>query len=123
MASLALPVARSTFLGARMPMGRALFTSILPTFLTGWTLPQIFEELILRAVPKKKTSHSRKSMRSANKGLKDKRHLVLCPACGSPKLAHHLCANCYSSLNRSWKAKSKQEGGSYSGVPSVSMDS
>ncbi len=57
-------------------MTRAFFTSILPTFLTGWTLPQTFpslEELILRAVPKKKTSHSRKSMRSANKGLKDKR--------------------------------------------------
>ncbi|KAI0304957.1 hypothetical protein BC826DRAFT_898030, partial [Russula brevipes] len=59
----------------------------------------------LLAVPKKKVSHSRKAMRSANKGLKDKQNLVHCPGCGSAKLAHHLCPHCYSSINRAWKSK------------------
>ncbi|KZT02754.1 uncharacterized protein LAESUDRAFT_661153 [Laetiporus sulphureus 93-53] len=80
-----------------------------------WALPslQSLLELLppfLLAVPKKKVSHSRKSMRSANKGLKDKNNLVHCPGCGSPKLAHHLCPNCYSSMNRAWKVKTRQSG-------------
>jgi large subunit ribosomal protein L32 len=33
----------------------------------------------LLAVPKKKTSHSRKAMRSANKGLKDKNSALSMP--------------------------------------------
>ncbi len=75
----------------------------------------------LLAAPKKKVSHSRKAMRSANKGLKDKqsegmfhsvslvllndcKDVVHCPGCGSAKLAHHLCPHCYSSINRAWKS-------------------
>ncbi|KAN0060404.1 hypothetical protein ACQY0O_007734 [Thecaphora frezii] len=58
---------------------------------------------ILNAVPKKKVSHSRKSMRSANKGLKDRVDLVHCPSCARPKLQHHLCAYCYSEINRRFK--------------------
>lgn len=57
--------------------------TFLPTFLTAprpssWTLPTSLQSLLelfppfVLAVPKKKTSHSRKAMRSANKGLKDK---------------------------------------------------
>src|SRR3989337_1473242 len=46
---------------------------------------------ILWAVPKKKTSHSKKRMRSANKGLKDKTNIVNCPGCGQKHLTHHLC--------------------------------
>ncbi|OBZ80043.1 putative 54S ribosomal protein L32, mitochondrial [Grifola frondosa] len=106
-----------------------LAASLLPAFLTprpiSWAFPSL-ESLLelfppfLLAVPKKKVSHSRKAMRSANKGLKDKHNLVHCPGCGSPKLAHHLCSNCYSSLSRAWKAKARQEGSSpTSGVPSV----
>ncbi|KZP31304.1 hypothetical protein FIBSPDRAFT_657080, partial [Athelia psychrophila] len=57
----------------------------------------------LLAVPKKKVSHSRKSMRSADKGLVDKQNIVNCPACGMPKLSHHLCQECYGSLSRQWK--------------------
>ncbi|KAG5648024.1 hypothetical protein DXG03_007058 [Asterophora parasitica] len=85
----------------------ALFaSSLLPQFRApAWTTPslQSLLELIppfLLAVPKSKISHSRKSMRSANKGLKDKQNIVNCPACGSPKLAHHLCQNCYGFLTR-----------------------
>ncbi|TFK96872.1 hypothetical protein BDV98DRAFT_535947 [Pterulicium gracile] len=70
------------------------------------SLLELFPPFLL-AVPKKKVSHSRKSMRAANKGLKDKQNIVNCPACGSAKLAHHLCANCYTFLNRQWKQSTK----------------
>ncbi|KZT57428.1 hypothetical protein CALCODRAFT_434289 [Calocera cornea HHB12733] len=59
----------------------------------------------LLAVPKKKVSHSRKAMRSANKGLKDKINIVNCPACGAAKLSHHVCERCFGELNRLWKGK------------------
>lgn len=59
---------------------------------------------ILLAVPKKKVSHSRKSMRAANKGLKDRVDLVHCSACGKPKLQQHICAYCYNELNRARKS-------------------
>ena len=86
---------------------------------------------ILMAVPKHKVTHSRKSMRSANKGLHNKTskfsprelsttttmslalHTVQwlgsmadfadfshCEACGSVKLAHNVCPNCYSQISR-----------------------
>ncbi|KAN0125221.1 putative 54S ribosomal protein L32, mitochondrial [Russula decolorans] len=84
-------------------------------FGSSWSIPllpslrDIIPPFIL-AVPKKKVSHSRKAMRSANKGLKDKQNLVHCPGCGSVKLAHHLCPHCYSSINRAWKSKSRSDG-------------
>ncbi|KAF1810285.1 hypothetical protein P152DRAFT_373490, partial [Eremomyces bilateralis CBS 781.70] len=50
---------------------------------------------VLRAVPKKKTTHSKKRMRQlAGKALKDVKFLVKCPACGRPKKAHFLCPYC-----------------------------
>ncbi|KAL0951133.1 hypothetical protein HGRIS_007869 [Hohenbuehelia grisea] len=75
------------------------------------SLLELFPPFLL-AVPKKKVSHSRKAMRAANKGLNDKQNIVNCPGCGSPKLAHHLCPNCYSFLNRLWKSKQKDGGSS-----------
>ncbi|KAI0932245.1 hypothetical protein AcV5_004478 [Taiwanofungus camphoratus] len=123
---MALPVFRLRF--SRPLISTALFPAFFPSSQPfTWALPtlqsllELFPPFLL-AVPKKKTSHSRKAMRSANKGLKDKRNLVHCPGCGSPKLAHNLCSNCYSSLNRAWKAKARQgEDGLHSGVPSVSL--
>ncbi|KAE8214564.1 hypothetical protein CF327_g2049 [Tilletia walkeri] len=64
---------------------------------------------ILRAVPKKKVSHSRKSMRSANKGLKDRVDIVHCPGCGRAKLHHHLCEHCYGNINRRQKAELRDQ--------------
>ncbi|KOS13889.1 membrane protein [Malassezia pachydermatis] len=58
---------------------------------------------LLLAAPKKKVSHSRKAMRAANKGLKDRVNLVHCPGCGRPKLQHHLCENCFGDLTRGLK--------------------
>ncbi|PBK77248.1 hypothetical protein ARMSODRAFT_949145 [Armillaria solidipes] len=97
----------------RIPAIKPLFSAnFLPAFLTApnpftWRIPSLLELFpsIVLAVPKKKTSHSRKAMRAANKGLKDKQNIVNCPGCGTPKLAHHLCSKCYSFLSRTWKNK------------------
>jgi len=66
---------------------------------------------ILWAVPKKKTSHSKKRMRSANKGLKDKTNIVNCPGCGQRHLIHHLCFNCYKDFH--YREKMKRDGLSF----------
>ena len=53
---------------------------------------------ILRAVPKKKTSHRKKRQRFlAGKALKDTKELNTCSACGTVKRAHLLCPFCVSS--------------------------
>jgi large subunit ribosomal protein L32 len=52
-------------------------------------------ESILRAVPKKKTSHMKKRHRQmAGKALKDVTALNKCSACGHVKRAHLLCPYC-----------------------------
>ncbi|KAF2085975.1 WD40 repeat-like protein [Saccharata proteae CBS 121410] len=52
-------------------------------------------EGILRAVPKKKTSHMKKRHRQmAGKALKDVSALVKCSGCGRIKMAHVLCPHC-----------------------------
>ncbi|GAB5585795.1 hypothetical protein Unana1_00695 [Umbelopsis nana] len=53
---------------------------------------------ILWAVPKKKTSHSKKRMRASNKGLKQAENITSCPACGNAKLMHHVCRHCYQEI-------------------------
>ncbi|OTA98683.1 hypothetical protein M426DRAFT_325793 [Hypoxylon sp. CI-4A] len=56
-------------------------------------------EGILRAVPKKKTSHMKKRHRQmAGKALKDVTSLNKCPACGGIKKMHTLCPNCMGRL-------------------------
>jgi large subunit ribosomal protein L32 len=56
-------------------------------------------EGILRAVPKKKTSHMKKRHRLlAGKALKDVTSLNKCPACGSTKKMHTLCPQCMGSV-------------------------
>ncbi|PLW22349.1 hypothetical protein PCANC_11693 [Puccinia coronata f. sp. avenae] len=68
---------------------------------------------LLRAVPKKKVSHSRKRMRSAHKGIPVNMSLGLCPACGEPKRQHFLCLHCYADkvLERSKSIKTPWEKG------------
>ncbi|WFC95476.1 hypothetical protein MBRA1_002124 [Malassezia brasiliensis] len=79
---------------------------------TGFMLPAVPESEsletwvgLLLAAPKKKVSHSRKAMRSANKGLKDRINLVHCPGCARPKLQHHICEHCYGEFSRNLKQK------------------
>ena len=45
------------------------------------------------AVPKKKTSKSRRNMRRAHDALKAV-GIVECPNCGEVKLPHHVCGAC-----------------------------
>lgn len=52
-------------------------------------------ESILRAVPKKKTTHSKKRSRLlAGKALQDVTAICKCPACGQPKRRHVVCPHC-----------------------------
>ncbi|KAF7310943.1 putative 54S ribosomal protein L32, mitochondrial [Mycena chlorophos] len=107
----AVPLFRPLF---AQPWRRPLAFAAVPALLASlrqWRIPSLSELLppIVLAVPKKKVSHSRKSMREANKGLVDKQNIVNCPGCGAPKLAHHLCPNCYSFLSRMWKAAKRSE--------------
>ncbi|KAK8094033.1 hypothetical protein PG997_000718 [Apiospora hydei] len=52
-------------------------------------------EGILKAVPKKKTSHMKKRHRQmAGKALKDVNNLNKCPVCGHTKKMHTLCPQC-----------------------------
>ncbi|KIJ68404.1 hypothetical protein HYDPIDRAFT_82030 [Hydnomerulius pinastri MD-312] len=120
MASLALHQTRSIFSAFRLPWTRPLTAATLvPAFLS-WqkpfnlalpTLQSLLELLppIVLAVPKSKVSHSRKAMRSANKGLKDKKNIVNCPACGEPKLAHHACRSCYNTIIAKFRQQAKPE--------------
>ncbi|RDL38043.1 uncharacterized protein BP5553_05476 [Venustampulla echinocandica] len=63
-------------------------------------------ESILRAVPKKKTSHMKKRHRQmAGKGLKDVTSLNKCSVCGNVKRAHHLCPFCVQEIRGFWKGK------------------
>ncbi|THC98212.1 hypothetical protein EYZ11_002294 [Aspergillus tanneri] len=59
---------------------------------------------VLRAVPKKKTSHMKKRHRQmAGKGLKDLKSLNTCPGCGQMKRAHFLCPHCVENIKKQWK--------------------
>jgi ribosomal protein L32 len=72
-------------------------------------LPGIFES-ILRAVPKKKQSHSRKRMRQlAGKALKDVTALNKCSACGRVKRAHVLCEHCVQDIKNMWLGKERNQ--------------
>ncbi|TDZ39607.1 putative 54S ribosomal protein L32 [Colletotrichum sidae] len=60
-------------------------------------------ESILRAVPKKKTSHSKKRHRQmAGKALQDVKSLCKCPACGQTKRQHVVCPHCIAQVKRMW---------------------
>ncbi|OMJ13143.1 putative 54S ribosomal protein L32, mitochondrial [Smittium culicis] len=67
------------------------------------SLYDILSDIILRAVPKKKTTHSKKRMRSAGKGNVNRTDIVRCPGCGRVKLMGHLCLHCYKDIKRRLK--------------------
>lgn len=85
----------STYTTTRPPL--PLLTSItLPSISIGLSgiLSEIWEG-ILRAVPKKKTSHMKRRHRQlAGKALKDVKAICSCPGCGRPKKTHFLCPYC-----------------------------
>ncbi|GAA6032807.1 hypothetical protein JCM8097_000803 [Rhodosporidiobolus ruineniae] len=83
----------------------ASLASLIPDTLAG--LRDLLPPWVL-AVPKSRTTHGAKRMRSANKGLKEKQNLVSCPSCGAPKLAHHLCHECHTSFRREIHREAKE---------------
>ncbi|EED20312.1 meiotic recombination protein Ski8/Rec14, putative [Talaromyces stipitatus ATCC 10500] len=72
-----------------LPVLSGYIANEIPSFLAGlW-------ESVLRAVPKKKTSHMKKRHRQmAGKALKDVKSLSKCPGCGETKRSHVLCPTC-----------------------------
>ena len=50
--------------------------------------------LLLMAVPKKRTSASKKKLRNRHKWLKNRSDIETCVVCGNHKLANHLCGHC-----------------------------
>ena len=53
-----------------------------------------WDGLLLWAVPKKRTSHSKKRMKLNHKYLKPKANYTVCPTCQNLKLLHVLCGHC-----------------------------
>jgi large subunit ribosomal protein L32 len=83
--SLHTYVAIPLFAPTLLPLGLGSIPSLLADI---W-------ETVLRAVPKKKTTHSRSRHRQmAGKALKDVTALNRCSACGNIKRAHLLCPFC-----------------------------
>ncbi|KAE8549755.1 Ski complex subunit Rec14 [Talaromyces marneffei ATCC 18224] len=80
-----------------LPVLSGYIANEVPSFLAGlW-------ESVLRAVPKKKTSHMKKRHRQmAGKALKDVKSLSKCPSCGEPKRSHVLCPTCVKDIKDQW---------------------
>ncbi|KAG0348655.1 hypothetical protein BG004_004591 [Podila humilis] len=64
----------------------------------GSYISDLIPSIVFASVPKSKTSHSKKRMRQATKGLKEQKNIVQCPGCGQAKLMHHLCTHCYKDM-------------------------
>ncbi|KAL6231659.1 hypothetical protein BDW75DRAFT_233424 [Aspergillus navahoensis] len=82
------------------------YSAILRPAAFALNVPGILSDLwesVLRAVPKKKTSHMKKRHRQmAGKALKDVKNLNTCPACGQIKRSHVLCQHCVENIKKQW---------------------
>ena len=63
----------------------------------------------LWAVPKKRTSHSKKRMRMTKKYLKPIRHYTVCDKCQNLKLLHVLCGYCLKEILKKTAAMRLEE--------------
>ena len=106
------PFSTRTALVASLPFLSGSLTHPLPCLTNSFPrLPLSLAQLLgpfLLAAPKKKTSHSKKRMRSANKQLKDKSNFTMCPICGQLKMLHHLCLNCYQDFRKQLRLDRKE---------------
>ncbi|KAL1957899.1 hypothetical protein VTO42DRAFT_5464 [Malbranchea cinnamomea] len=99
---LRLPLYPSSFLPASYS-GAAISSTVSSLLADIW-------DSILRAVPKKKTSHMKKRHRQmAGKALKDAININTCPSCGERKRSHVLCPTCVSEIKQSWREAEKKE--------------
>jgi large subunit ribosomal protein L32 len=89
------------------------------------TIPPLLADLwesVLRAVPKKKTSHMKKRHRQmAGKALKDAQNLNKCPGCGQVKRAHVLCPTCVKGTTRHLSPLNSESGTLGLGLPGMSL--
>ena len=95
-----LPIAQAALRPtARLPLLHRWQPSLLPAITI--PIPSVIGEIwdsVLKAVPKKKTSHMKKRHRQmAGKALKDVTALNTCSSCGRQKRAHVLCPYCVAS--------------------------
>ena len=60
-----------------------------------WMTHELKDTFLWFAVPKKRTSRSKKLLRMTHKWLKPIHHYTFCNHCGNPKLLHVLCGNCF----------------------------
>ena len=67
----------------------------------------------LWAVPKKRTSHSKKRMRMTHKFLKPIQNYTTCPKCQNLKLLHVLCGHCLKEALKKTAAMRREEQGKY----------
>lgn len=89
-----------------IPSTELPYPAIMPSPSFGWlgTLSDTTNDTdvawdgFLWAVPKKRTSHSRKRMRMTHKYLKPKHHYQPCSKCGNLKLQHMLCGHCFKEI-------------------------
>ncbi|EDO48875.1 predicted protein [Nematostella vectensis] len=57
------------------------------------------EGFLLMAVPKRKTTPSKKKLRHQHKWLKNRTDIEVCAVCGNHKLLGHLCGQCLEKVN------------------------
>jgi large subunit ribosomal protein L32 len=57
------------------------------------------DSLLWMAVPKKKTTPSKKKLRHRHKWLKNRTDIETCVVCGNNKLVSHLCGYCLEKIN------------------------
>ena len=68
------------------------------------------------AIPKKRTSHSKKRLRMQSKWLKPIQNYTFCHKCGNPKLLNVLCGTCLKeTLNKTAAYRRKHHDSFYSG--------
>jgi ribosomal protein L32 len=73
----------------------------------------IFSDVFLwMAVPKKKTSHTRKRLRQLNYQLRNLNTIYECPLCGHSKRTHRLCLNCLKQRLLQLRSANKSSPGS-----------
>ncbi|CEL11409.1 Putative WD domain protein [Aspergillus calidoustus] len=107
-----LAPSKSLSFTVRLPTQQStILSTVLPSTGIALNIPDILSDIwdsVLRAVPKKKTSHMKKRHRQmAGKALKDVKNLNTCPACGQIKRSHVLCQHCVGEIKKQWGRKAQ----------------
>ena len=61
------------------------------------------------AVPKRRTTRSKRNMRRANHDKVTAPNLIPCPNCSEPRIAHRICPSCGQYKGREMIAKGEAE--------------